>query len=212
MITAVILTAQEQIYKFIGYFIILCFFLSVSKVTLKDLGRRLILLGSFLVFLAFFLFLFGKESPNEKINILWNLSVKSVLCFFSIILLNVTTRFYDFIKGLEALNIPPVLTGLLSFAYRYGILFRREVMGTLIAKKARTLGRRRTWDEVKTSGYLVSHSVLRSFVRSETIYAAMLSRGFDGKVRTLRQSDLKKEDYIIMGICPLILIGVAIFI
>ena len=212
MVAAVILTPPEQIYKFIGYFIILCFFLAVSKVMLKDVGRKLILIGSFIAFLALFLFLFGQESPSEKMNALWNLSVKSVLCFLSLILLNVATRFYDFIKGLEVLNIPPVITGLLSFAYRYGILFRKEVKGSLIAKRARSLGSRKIWNEIITAGHLVSHAVLRSFARSETIYAAMLSRGFDGKVKTLKQFRLKKGDYIIMSICPLILIGVAVLI
>ena len=49
----------------------------------------------------------------------------------------------------------------------------------------------------KVLGGMIGSLFLRSYERSERIYAAMLSRGFDGSVRTMRAERLRAIDLVV---------------
>ena len=46
---------------------------------------------------------------------------------------------------------------------------------------------------------MIGSLFLRSYERSERIYAAMISRGFKGDIRTMRSGNLGPSDLVIIG-------------
>jgi cobalt/nickel transport system permease protein len=55
---------------------------------------------------------------------------------------------------------------------------------------------------------MVGSLFLRSLERSERVYAAMVSRGYDGQLRTFEPSNMESLDWTALGISVLILVGI----
>jgi cobalt/nickel transport system permease protein len=129
----------------------------------------------------------------------WNLSVtdEGVILFVTVILkawlsvmvsglLVATTPFSDLLMGMRALRLPAVLVSTISFMYRYLFVLVDEAMRLHTAREARSAGAGGSiWWRAKVLGGMVGSLFLRSYERSERIYAAMLSRGFGGEMRSL---------------------------
>jgi cobalt/nickel transport system permease protein len=47
---------------------------------------------------------------------------------------------------------------------------------------------------------MIGSLFLRSYERSERVYAAMLSRGLDGRMRTTKLVSLRTGDFVAMGV------------
>jgi len=194
-ILAIIFTPYQRPFKFMMYFLLLLLLTVVDRIPLKAAFGRLLLLGPFLLFLGLSKVLFGQNEPQENLNIIWNITVKSGLTFLSLLVLTLTTDFYDLIKSLELFKLPRVVPALLAFAYRYSFLFLREAKRMWAAKEARTFGKRKKIEEIKTLTRLLPRLFLRVFDRSERIYAAMLARGYKGTIQTLKYFKLQRVDF-----------------
>ena len=93
--------------------------------------------------------------------------------------------------------------------YRYVFVLVDEMLRMRRARDSRNFGggRRR---QLKTIGNMIGTLFIRSYERGERIYAAMLSRGFDGKVRSLRQLRFKRADAYFGAAFALALISSAV--
>jgi cobalt/nickel transport system permease protein len=110
-------------------------------------------------------------------------------------LLVATTPFPDLLKAMRSLRVPAVLTATISFMYRYLFVLVDEAMRLQTARAARSVGTGRTvWWRARVLGGMIGSLFLRSYERSERIYAAMLSRGFAGEVRTLTRPMWQARD------------------
>jgi len=118
---------------------------------------------------------------------------KAWLSILSLILLTSTTKFTSLLKGLEQLRMPRVMVMLLSFMYRYIFVLVDEVMRMKQARDSRNFGGRRLW-QIRTIGNMIGTLFIRSYERGERVYAAMLTRGFDGQIRTLNQLNFRQTD------------------
>jgi cobalt/nickel transport system permease protein len=97
-----------------------------------------------------------------------------------------TTPFPDLLQAMRSLHVPAVLTATISFMYRYLFVLVDEAMRLQTARAARSVGTGRTvWWRARVLGRMIGSLFIRSYERSERIYAAMLARGFAGEVRTL---------------------------
>jgi len=97
-----------------------------------------------------------------------------------------TTPFPDLLQAMRSLHVPAVLTTTISFMYRYLFVLVDEAMRLQTARAARSVGTGRTvWWRARVLGRMIGSLFIRSYERSERIYAAMLARGFAGEVRTL---------------------------
>jgi cobalt/nickel transport system permease protein len=91
--------------------------------------------------------------------------------------------------------VPAVLTATISFMYRYLFVLVDEAMRLQTARAARSVGTGRTvWWRAQVLGGMIGSLFIRSYERSERIYAAMLSRGFAGEVRTLTRLTWQARD------------------
>jgi cobalt/nickel transport system permease protein len=133
------------------------------------------------------------------ITIIW----KSWLSMQAALLLTATTHFLDVLRALQALHMPKIIVALLSFMYRYLFILVDEAQRLLRARDCRSAalsgsgGGSVLW-RAQVTGRLVGTLFLRSFERSERIYVAMLSRGYNGELHSLRSPALNQRDRLFM--------------
>jgi len=205
-------TPPSAYLKFLLYFLTLTAFFIASGINIKKFFSRFLMLFPLLIFLGITVFVFGSQTSLEKLNILWNLSVKSILIFLCIGFLVLWAGILHLIKGFELLKMPPIIISVLLFAYRYISLFSGEAERMRLAKKSRTFKYQSLKNKIRTLVPMVSQLFSRAFERTEKVYAAMLSRGFDRKIQTLTLFKTNKKDWIFCSVflCYLIAVGVVL--
>lgn len=121
--------------------------------------------------------------------------VESWLSVLASGLLVMTTPFPTLLSALRALGVPRVLTAIISFMYRYLFVLVDEAIRLQTARQARSAGSGGTllW-RVRVLGGMIGSLFIRSYERSERIYAAMLSRGYDGQIHTLNALQWRCQD------------------
>jgi len=93
-----------------------------------------------------------------------------------------TVSFPLLLMSLRKIGMPSLLVSLLGFVYRYSFLLIDELESLQRAYKARAAGK-----SLKLRRYAFSNIIgtlfIRSLGRSENVYNAMLSRGFNGYLK-----------------------------
>ncbi len=126
--------------------------------------------------------------------------------------LSVTTRFPDLLWALTALRIPRVLVAIIGFMYRYLFLMVDQAMRmrqARAARSARVPGGKRpavVW-QGQVAGRMVGSLFLRSVERSERVYDAMASRGYDGEIRTFQRFQMQLFDWIALIAAAILIFG-----
>lgn len=137
--------------------------------------------------------------------------LKSWLSAQAALLLALTTPFTDLLGAFASLRVPETLIAIVGFMYRYLYTLGDEAERLLRARAARSAaapGRKSggslIW-RARAAGGMVGSLFLRSYERSERVYAAMLSRGYDGRVRVLGAPPLRREA-VAYGLIPLLVL------
>jgi cobalt/nickel transport system permease protein len=115
------------------------------------------------------------------------------------VLLVVTTPWADVLKSLRALKVPQVFVLVLSMTYRYIFLFLHTANGILLARKSRVVGRTSGGEQRRWITGTMGNLMSRAFKMSNDVYAAMLSRGFAGEIRTYATYRLRASDIAALG-------------
>jgi cobalt/nickel transport system permease protein len=112
-----------------------------------------------------------------------------------VVLLTLTAPWNRLLAGLRALFVPRMFILVLGMAYRYLFHLLGSVTDMYDARRARTVGDDR---DVRGGRRFVAASAGALFGKahalSEEVYLAMLSRGYDGNVRTLQRSRVRWID------------------
>lgn len=121
--------------------------------------------------------------------------VKAWLSVLAAALLLATTPLFDLLQAMRALHVPGVLTSTMSFMYRYLFVLGEEAGRLQVARAARSAGPGGSlaW-RARVLGGMVGSLFIRSYERSERIYAAMLSRGFAGEIHSLVRLTWQRRD------------------
>lgn len=168
--------------------------------------------------------------PGESISsfhfLFWDLTITDAgfLRFISIvvrswlsvqmaILLVATARFPDIVHALEHLRVPSILTTIIAFLYRYLFVLADEVFRLLRARESRSAsvtgsrsGGSVAW-RARVAGNMAGQLFIRSYERSDRVYNAMLSRGYDGHLRTMSPHELHRLDYVTMALALILILG-----
>lgn len=145
----------------------------------------------------------GISVSRSGLWILWNVIIKSSLGVFSIILLYSTTPFPKLIKGMEWLRVPRIFTVLISFMYRYSFILADEIQRMKRARDSRSFGGK--WlRQTKTIGHMIGTLFLRSFLRGERVYMAMLSRGYNGTMPGISFGSFGMGEILFLSLLPLL--------
>ncbi|MDD5258415.1 MAG: energy-coupling factor transporter transmembrane component T [bacterium] len=185
------ITSFNNSFSLIYYTFILVLCTLLANVPLLRIFRKSLVSLPFIIFFALFSLFYHHRQPWFSGIIV----VKAYLSILTMILLISTTSFSHFLKALQKLKIPVVLVMIFSFMYRYLFVITDELMNVKTAKDARTVGGSK-WFHTKVLANIIGVVFISSYERSERIYQAMLSRGFDGTIRTLDDFSLKNRDYL----------------
>jgi cobalt/nickel transport system permease protein len=122
-----------------------------------------------------------------------SLGCKSWLSVSAAILLASTTSFPELLQAMRSMHIPQLLVAVFGLMWRYLYLMVEEAdrlnrarvsrSGTYPSARSRK-GGSPLW-RARVTGAMVGSLFIRSLERSERVYNAMLSRGYDGEIRTL---------------------------
>ena len=195
---------------FAGYAGLLLAIALAARVPLGYLAKRLALVLPFvLVIILFIPFLTQGEVAwrgqlwGLEVSVTWeglrgaaNVLIKAMVCALALLLLVSTTRFDHLLRALEELWVPRVILLILSFLYRYLFILIEQAQQMKRARDARSVGRRRL--DVRAAGGMAGVLFLRTYERAERVYQAMLARGFDGEIRTLRPFRFGLKDLLVL--------------
>lgn len=122
-----------------------------------------------------------------------SVALKSWLSVQMAIVLAASTPFPDLLLAMRALRIPRLLVALFALMWRYLFVLADEALRLIRARAARSgqsdLPGMRSGGSVawrgRVAGGMAGNLFLRAFERSDRIYMAMVSRGYDGEIRSL---------------------------
>lgn len=135
-----------------------------------------------------------------------NIALKSWISVQAAILLTTTTQFPDILTAMRAVRVPRLLVAIIGLMWRYIFVLGDEALRLMRARAARSgegdvpgyrKGGRISW-RAQTAGGMAGNLFLRSIERSDRIYFAMLSRGYDGEVRTIPLPELEASSWIVL--------------
>lgn len=114
-------------------------------------------------------------------------AVKGVLSATAIVLLVNTTSPQRLLLALARMRVPRPLVAILGAMGRYLHVLMEELVRMRRAESARSFGKSVSWRRLHLTraGWLVGILLVRASGRAERVHAAMLARGYDGRVRTL---------------------------
>lgn len=139
-----------------------------------------------------------------------SIMLKSWLSVQVAVVLTTSTRFPALLQAMRSLRLPKVLVAIFGFTYRYLFVIGDEALRLMRARAARSgvisgqtgriqfrsQGGSLFW-RARVTGGMVGSLFLRSVERSERIYDAMIARGYDGEVRSLRLPVLCPGDVLV---------------
>ena len=222
-ILAVVLIPPSSWLAFGFYFVVVAILIVPSRVPIGYVFKRSLVIMPFVVMIAIFVPFFKEGEVAGSYNIwLWQLTVthsglqvltniviKAWLSILGLIWLTSTTKLTNLLSGLEKLYLPRVMVMILSFMYRYLFVLIDEMMRMKQARDSRNFGGKRLW-QIRTVGNMIGTLFIRSYERGERIYAAMVSRGFDGQIRTLDHLNFRKLDAIFATSFGVVLIAASV--
>ncbi|MBE0536336.1 MAG: cobalt ECF transporter T component CbiQ [Phycisphaerae bacterium] len=130
-----------------------------------------------------------------------------VVTMAALIGLVATTRFTDLLAGMARLGLPGILVMQLGFLHRYIFLLidrAEHMLRARAGRKLRNLGLRQ---ELKTAAAMIGTLCLNSIEMAWRISTAMQARGFDGRLHTLKEMRLGRNDGVFAGATAIFLLG-----
>jgi cobalt/nickel transport system permease protein len=193
---AVSLTPVRDHARFAAYAALLIVPAALSRLSPLGMLKRMLLLVPLLAFLVLSLFLFGDVPAPRKYAVVGGIALKAVLVYGCFLMLVLTTETVDIIRALESLKLPKVFTSLLFFAVRYLRVLSSEVGALRRAAESRSFGKRDRLKKINLLARVMFLQFMMALDRSQRIYAAMLSRGYDGRLGTLAGARLRRADVV----------------
>ncbi len=139
--------------------------------------------------------------------------IKAWLSVEAAVLLSATTPIPELLAGLQALKVPPTLVSIAGFMLRYLHVLTDEASRLLRARASRSPGKPAAgiaW-RAQVAGGMAGSLILRSMERSERVYAAMLARGYNGRLPDETSRSIPASDLRLLTIGILFLIIMLIF-
>ena len=191
----VVATPRDWFPVFAGYLALVLGVIALSQVPFGYIAKRMVVELPFVVFALLMPFIatgpqvdvLGLSLSEAGLLGAWGLLAKGTLGVMASLTLAATTEPRDLLVGLERLRVPSQLVQIVGFMVRYLDVVSDEMRRMRIARESRGFkgGGVRSWPAVaRTAGALF----VRSYERGERVHLAMLSRGYQGGLSTLREA------------------------
>ena len=214
-VLAVVVTPRDTFWPYAAHALALTGAVLVSRVPSSYLGKRMVVEVPFVVFAL--LMPFVATGPRTMVGPLevsesglvaaWALLAKGTLGVVASLLLAATTEARDIVAGFEKLRLPQPLVQIMSFMLRYTEVVVGELTRMRIARDSRGF-RARSIRQWPVLGHTMGALFIRSYERGERVHLAMLSRGYTGRLPTLRALTATGAQWAVGGILP----GVAVVV
>ena len=123
--------------------------------------------------------------------------VRATLTVGAALILVAVTGFPAICHALDRLGMPRIFTVQLLFLYRYLFVLSEEGSRTARARELRAFGKKGLG--IRSYGSLISHLLLRTWLRAERIHLAMLARGFAGEFHPRRTTRFRVGDFLFLA-------------
>ncbi len=143
------------------------------------------------------------------------ITLKSWISIQAAIVLAASTSFPDLLVAMRALHVPRLMVSIFGLMWRYLFVLVDEASRLLRARLARSgesdtpsvkTGGSLAW-RAQVTGGMAGSLFLRAFERSDRIYMAMVSRGYDGEARSLPLPGVQPSQWVVL-VAGLGLLGV----
>ena len=112
------------------------------------------------------------------------------------LLLVLTTPWNTVLSALSILRVPDVFVLMLGMTYRYIYLLLRITNDMFLSRKSRVVGRLSVADRQKMMASVAGTLLGKSLNLSSEVYVAMQSRGFHGRLVTLKPFGMHTRDWV----------------
>jgi cobalt/nickel transport system permease protein len=135
-----------------------------------------------------------------------SIAIKSWLSVQAAILLASSTSFPDLLVAMRSIHVPQLLVSIFGLMWRYMFVLVDEAGRLLRARASRSgksdlpgtkPGGSISW-RARVTGGMAGSLFLRAFERSDHIYMAMLSRGYDGEARSMPLPAIRPAQWAIL--------------
>lgn len=168
----IVLTSAARVPFFMAVGLFLLGVSGLSRVPLRCLGWRLVMLEPLVLAVSATALL----QPHGT-AIFLGLVVKSTACLWTMILLAATTPFTDLLRVLKRVRVPALLVTTLALMHRYLFVLVDEAERMQRARASRTF-RRQRFQAWRSLAAMLGQLFVRATERAERIYAAMCARGW----------------------------------
>ncbi len=205
-----------------------------SQMPLRQIFKRTLLIEVPLLFVLIPLPFLNRSIPNMAFSILGVtihlsltellrvgvLMLRSWLIIFTMVLFTMTTSTDELLSSLSALGVPAVLVNIILLMWRYLALFIANSQKMSAARELRSVlsdsdkGKRergkRIFRNMQSAGSILGCLFVRAYEQSERVYQAMLLRGFDGTLRSIKNEPLQPSQkfqmlfVLVLGFCFII--------
>lgn len=220
------LTPVGRIGSYLGFFVLIMALAVAARLNPWDVFKRSFVAIPFALAAVSLLFTIPGQ-PLGRIPVIgWTITEEGAVRFVSIMLksmisiqagviLVLTTHLTDMLWGLGELRVPRILVAVISFMYRYIFVLADEALRLTRARDSRSavirgnqvLGQSLVF-RARTTGRMIGNLFLRSFERSERVYQAMVSRGYQGVMKHLAAPSPRPAEILATGV--VILLGITL--
>jgi len=182
------------------FFLFPALLLTVGDIPVGFMLKKIIVVSPFAIFIGIVnplldrqtaVVLFGLSLSAGWLSF-FSIMMKFALTVSAVLLLIATTSFPGICHALRRLGAPPLFVAQLLFLYRYLFVLMEEAMRIIRARELRSFGARGAG--LKMLARLLGILFLRTVDRAERIYYAMLSRGFQGDIPTMKGARFAPTD------------------
>jgi cobalt/nickel transport system permease protein len=196
----VISFSKYEIFALLPFFLYPVLLMTLGEIPFMFIFKKVLLVSPFAVFIGIFnplldlgqVFIFNGFTISAGWLSFISILIKFTLTVSTALLLIATTSFPGVCHGLRRLKLPAIFVSQLLFLYRYLFVLMEETMRIVRARNMRSFGERGT--DMRIFVRLAGTLFLRAVERADRIYHAMLSRGFQGDMPTLKHFQIKSGD------------------
>ncbi len=158
----------------------------------------------------------GNALPFSQVGLgrFTSIGFRAWISILAAIILTATTRFPDLMTAFRQLKVPKLFVAIISLMWRYLFVIVEEVSNMARARASRSSrlsglrpGGTIAW-RASVSGGMAGSLFLRSLERSDRVYAAMLSRGYNGDLPEQPVAPLSHASRAILAAGLLLMAGI----
>jgi cobalt/nickel transport system permease protein len=120
------------------------------------------------------------------------------------VLLALTTRWSDLLKALRVYFVPRIFILILSMTYRYIFLLLSLASDMFTARTSRMVGPSGPREDRRFAATSMGTLLGKSHTMSDEIYAAMISRGYNGEPMSTHRFRMRGADWVLLATAALI--------